>query len=243
MATLYRETTAEFHCYRRCRSAVVVLRGIISNMKFTDLGYMLWWLVLTSPLALNAQQGATHKRADHVVSPDGKFLFKYPGSLVGCKQDESNRWVPADGCGGYIPVCADYSSDSAGTVACVAYPTNEMKGTNFGAAAFSVNELKNIAGESACLKLKDSPPQAGKTRDETVNGVEFKVTKIESGAAGHLLESYVYRSFHNGTCYELDINIASANIGNYDPGTMKAFDVEKVERSLKAVLASFKFLK
>lgn len=216
---------------------------MIPYMKALSVVCGLLSLTLALSMALAAQPVDAHARAGHVVSPDGTFLFKYSGSLVWCEKDKDDRWAPSESCGAYMPICADFSSDSAATVACVAYPAGEMKGTNFSAAALAVNELKKIATESECLKLKDAPPQVGKTQQETLSGVEFRVTKLESGAAGHMLNSLVYRGFNNGTCYELDINIASTNIANYDPGTVKAFDAEKVERSLKAVLASFKFLK
>ena len=69
------------------------------------------------------------------------------------------------------------------------------------------------------------------------------MAEIGGAAAGNIIDGYVYRSFHNGRCYELDIRIATSNSGNSDPGTVKNFDYEKVHRTLKTVLESFKFLR
>ena len=47
---------------------------------------------------------------------------------------------------------------------------------------------------------------------ETINGVKFNVAEIDGLATGNLIRGYVYRSFHKGKCYELDIRIASSNL-------------------------------
>jgi hypothetical protein len=97
-------------------------------------------------------------------------------------------------------VCSNFDSDSGGTVACIAYPAQEMKGTNFEAAAFSVSEPKDATNESGCLKV--DVPDAN-FHYEIVNGVTYKVTRNQEGAAGHLLDGSVYRTFYNRKCYEL----------------------------------------
>jgi len=118
-----------------------------------------------------------------------------------------------------------------------------MKGTNFQAAAFSVNELKGIVAESECMKVDEPPPHVRKASNETVNGVPFEVIEADGVGLGNFIQGYVYRNFHNGKCYELDIRIASSNIANYDPGSVKSFDSETIRRILKAALASFRFLR
>jgi hypothetical protein len=204
------------------------------------------WLILMSSVFLNAQQAGSHQVGRrNFASPDGTFRFEYSDSLVACGRDpnQANWWVPDESYEAYTPVCSNFSCDSSETIACVAYPANEMKGTTFQAAAFSVSRLKKATAESECLKVEEPPPHVGKARNETVNGVKFKVTEAEGVATGNVIDGYVYRNFHKGKCYELDIRIASSNIGNFDPGTVKIFDSEKVERTLKAVLASFRFLR
>jgi hypothetical protein len=116
------------------------------------------------------------------------------------------------------------------------------EGTNFQAAAISVNELKGANTETKCRMVTEPPPHST-FHTETIHGVKFDVTETYGVATGNLIHGYVYRNFHKGNCYELDINIAYSNIGMYDPGTLKNFNSEKVKRALRGALASFKFLR
>jgi hypothetical protein len=216
---------------------------MIAVMKLVRGGYLV--LLMLACSLLSAQQGRTNQARKSFTSPDGAFNFEYSDSLVSCRRDphRDDWWLPDESCDAYTPVCSNFSCDSTGTIACIAYPASEMKGTTFQAAAFSVNERKEAPTESKCLKVEEPPPHVGNARNETVNGVGFKVTETDGVATGNLIDGYNYRTFHKGTCYELDIRIAFSNAVNYDPGTVKTFDSEKVERSLKKVLASFKFLR
>jgi hypothetical protein len=118
-----------------------------------------------------------------------------------------------------------------------------MKGTNFQAAAFSVSELKAPTTQAECLKVGEPPPHVGTARNESVNGVTFTVMETDGVATGNLIDGYVYRSFHRGKCYELDVRIAFSNPDYADPGTMKNFDFKAVHHRLKQVLDTFKFVK
>jgi hypothetical protein len=214
-------------------------------MKFTRLCLLLL-IILRLPFILCAQAVNNGRPAgSSFISPDGRFRLEYSDSLVSCRRDPNqvNWWVPDHSCDAYTPVCSNFSGDSSETVACIAYPANEMTGTNFQAAAFSVNELKKVTDESECLKVEEPPPHVGTARNEIVNGVKFQVTETDGVGLGNFIDGYVYRNFHNRKCYELDIRIASSNIANYDPGTVKSFDSEKVQRALKAVLGSFRFIR
>jgi len=219
-----------------------------SNSYMTGGSCLLLVMAMTLLLSagLNAQDPVSHRAPKKVfTSEDATFRFEYSDSLVSCKRDpgQAGRWIP-ESCSGYIPVCTDASDESNGTVACVAYPAADLrKGTNFQAAAFSVNQLKEADTESKCLSVDEPSPHDGASRSEMVNGVKFAVTESDGAAAGNLIDGYVYRSFHEKTCYELDIRIAYSNPGNYDPGAIKVFDSEEVRKRLKEVLETFTFLK
>ncbi len=116
-----------------------------------------------------------------------------------------------------------------------------MKGTNFQAAAFSVNEIKAATTQTECLNVEEPPPHVGRANTETVNGVTFTVVETDGVATGNLMDGYVYRNFHRNKCYELDVRIAFSNPANADPGMMKNFDLEMVHHRLKQVLDTFKF--
>jgi len=106
--------------------------------------------------------------------------------------------------------------------------------------AFSVNQLDALTAEE-CLHVTE--PHPATSRNEKVNGVTFDVFDVGGVAAGNLLAADAYRSFHQNRCCELDLRIAFASMGPFDPGTMKESDYEAVHRSLKSVLDTFTFLK
>jgi hypothetical protein len=136
--------------------------------------------------------------------------LEYPDSLVTCKRDpqQSGRWKPEGSCEAYIPVCSDVYGDSAATVMCLAYPASKMSGTNFQAAAFSVNRLQQAKTEAECLRVAEPPPHWKPSHAENINGVKFNVTHTDGVATGNLIDGYVYRAFHRNNCYELDIRIS-----------------------------------
>jgi len=175
------------------------------------------------------------------TSPDRSFTFKYPDSLVRCRRDpkEPEYWMPKS-CSDYIPVCSNSSGPEkpANTIACVAYPADTMKGTNFEAAAFSVNRLNANDGR-ACRNVAGA---IGRTRAQKINGVTFTVANTDGVGLGHRMTGVAYRSFHRNTCYELDIRIASTNAAGFE-GTVREFSYDPVYRSLESVLKTFQFLR
>lgn len=202
-------------------------------------------LVLTSFVLLTAQVDAAHKGRNGFTSTDGTFHFEYAASLVPCgrNSNQPDRWEPDDSCEAYTPVCSDFSGESDGTIACIAYPAEAMKGTNFEAAAFSVSELKAATTEAECVKVEEPPPHIGSAHKTTVKGVSFVVIETDGVATGNLIHGYAYRSFHRDKCYELDMRIASGNPAYADPGIMKSFDPKLVHHRLKQVLDTFTFIK
>ena len=200
-------------------------------------------LILTSLVVLTAQEDSARKVS--FTSADGAFHFEYPASLVRCGRNpnQADRWGPDESCEAFIPVCSDFSGQSGGTVTCIAYPAEGMKGTNFQAAAFSVSELRAATTQAECLKVEEPPPHVGGARKETVNGATFTVIETDGVATGNLIDGYVYRSFHREKCYELDVRIAFSNPAYAHPGMMKNFDLKAVHHDLKRVLDTFKFVK
>ena len=126
---------------------------------------------------------------------------------------------------------------------CVAYTAEASPDTNLDGAAFSVNEIRDAESLKSCFSLPEPPPKVSPSHVENINGARFIATQVEGVGSGHSLEGYVYRAFHHGKCYELDIRIVTENGTGYDPGTLKNFDVEQVRNSLKIALNSFTFLK
>ncbi|HYK92153.1 MAG TPA: hypothetical protein VE398_25550 [Acidobacteriota bacterium] len=171
---------------------------------------------------------------------NGKFEFEYPASYFVCEQiraDEPTSWGPWESCRSMIPICG-VPKDGGTVRACVALPNADYKGTNFSGAAFSVSILETGKSERKCLGGDRGP-----LHSEAINGVKFVVSWDAGAAAGHYMESYIYRDFRDNVCYELDLNIASASIGAFDPGTVKEFDSGEVRERLRQVLDTFRFVK
>ena len=215
--------------------------------KTSGAGFVLVGIALTflHPVVSDPKRQVSHNPVEiSFMSPDGTFAFKYASSLLMCKRDpnQPDWWTPGRSCEAYTPVCSDSSGIKDATVVCVAYPADSLKGTNFQAAAFSVNQ-RDAANTEECLKVTEPPPLVGPIRSETINGVKFNVIETDGVAAGNLIDGVAYRSFHRNRCYELDIRVAFSNIGNFDPGTVREFDSEAVHGPLKSVLNTFQFLK
>src|SRR3954471_13170666 len=100
-------------------------------------------LILIGRCVVFSAQAPPSQKDRIFTALDGTFRFSYSRAMVSCQRNsnQSNRWEPDDSCNAYIPVCSDFSGDSAATLACIAYPASGTKGTNLEAAAFSVNEL------------------------------------------------------------------------------------------------------
>lgn len=200
-------------------------------------------LTFSLPVVSDPQSKVAQKSVDvRFVSPDGAFAFSYPSSLIKCEKDpkQENLWIPARSCGGYVPVCADAFLDQDATVVCIAYPAETLNGTNFQAAAFSVSQL-HVTTADECLQVTE--PHPATSRKEKVNGETFEVFDVGGVALGNVSDADAYRTFHQNRCYELGVRVAFSNIANFDPGTVKEFDGKAVDRALKSMLNTFKFLK
>jgi hypothetical protein len=136
----------------------------------------------------------------------------------------------------YIPICPET------TVGCVFYMGTDYKGTNFGAAGVSVNIDPTLNTEAKCYNFKVSTnaaqQEAGTT---TINGVNFRSATGGEGATGHFIKIQIYRNFHNKRCYEIQQSFVYTNIDNYEPGTVKEFNMEEVWQ-LQPIVQSFEFV-
>lgn len=213
--------------------------------KYRLAGCLLIGIALTFSMLVwsDPQRHIAQKSADiRFVSPDGTFAFTYPNSLIKCEKDpkQEDWWIPARSCEAVIPVCSYASLTKDATVACISYPAETLTGTNFEAAAFSVNKLDEATADE-CLQVTE--PHPATSHKEKINGETFDVFDVGGVAAGSFLAADAYRNFHQNRCYELDLRVAFVSMGALDPGTVKEFDGKEVDRALRSVLNTFKFLK
>jgi|GEM_PF-4806373 len=112
--------------------------------------------------------------------------------------------------------------------------------TNLGDAAFTVSEATTKT-EKECLTLNLPEGSDGFKDTKTINGVNFFTTTGAGAGAGNLYDMKTYRTFVSPTCYELNETIHTAQIGNFDPGTVTEVNKDEIWAKLEGILATFKF--
>jgi hypothetical protein len=146
------------------------------------------------------------------TSPDGIFRFKYSDVLVDCmsagKQENGTGSSVPESCMSQGAICDGPGSEGS-TMACLAYPKDKFEDKpHFVAASFYVSEIHSAKTEKKCLK--GSPDwfvinsKAGTT---TINQVIYETFEIGDNWAGSGESGPAYRTFHEGKCYELGIQI------------------------------------
>lgn len=181
------------------------------------------------------------------VSPDHNFQFNYSDILMVCQKQgagENSTWVPAKNCAAYHPVCDAETPESYNAIACLAYPKNKFTDTDaFEAATFSVEILSGSTAESCRAKPADGLFEA---RDPIlIHGVSFAAFEFGEGGMNQAVSGTMYRTFHAGKCYQLGINVATANADVFDPPAreMSKSDWNEVNGRLEQARDSFEFLK
>jgi hypothetical protein len=183
------------------------------------------------------------------TSPDGSFQFKYWHRLIRCTLNQENNGSPVDqlaidACTSQAPMCNRDSSSS--TFACFAFPKDKFKKKpTFMAATFFVSEIGGATTTESCLAGSKYWLNA-RTENTEINAATFRHFSISDAWLGGGQWGEIYRAFHNGKCYELGIQQAHTSSGGFDPGTIQTFtkqDQAEVDRRLRQVLHSFRFLK
>lgn len=129
-------------------------------------------------------------------------------------------------------------------VACVFYSGKAYTGTNLRGAGVSINIAPSLDSQAKCYNFENlSFEMEGAVADVTINGVSFKSATGGEGSMGRSDEVRIYRNFHNNRCYELEQRVASGNIANYDPGTIKKFNRDRIWRELQDIVGTFSFTK
>jgi len=173
------------------------------------------------------------------ISYPKSFRFVEPGHL-----DEVQRLS-------FIPVCQEAS------VVCITYPRGKYPGTTFEGAGFEIS-LVSAKSQSMCLTPPSHPDTSAPGysyrvafvvsqthASKVINGVTFEHGEAAGVATGHVVSTDLYRTFHNGKCYELSVNIAQSNFERSPerPREFNAEDSKRVDKDMNSILDSFRFLK
>ena len=113
-----------------------------------------------------------------------------------------------------------------------AIPARWWKGTNLSEdSRVSVEILPNA---SACTPDLFQDNATG-SYVETVGANTFNISKGGDAGAGNFYEDDVYAVANSKPCIAIRYFIHSHNIGNYDPGSVRAYDAEGLIREFDAI--------
>jgi hypothetical protein len=207
----------------------------------------LWLVALSAGMQVQNPQPANPLKI--FTAPDGTFQFQYSDALIVCeaRRQESGGylWVPAEHCMAYHPVCDALTPEQYEAIACLAYPRNKFTASPaFEAATFSVEIIKEVPTAKACAVRPDGdtftlqPPIK-------IQGVSFTVFKLGEWGMSQNTTGTLYRTFHNGQCYQLGINDGRSTAWADTPPwrDMTEHDWTEINRVLEQARDSFRFLK
>jgi hypothetical protein len=207
-------------------------------------------IVLTLIAGLASQAASAQTRAQElasVTSPDRVFQVRYPKSLLVCAHRDGENpdvWSP-EACAADIPVC-DNSGHAGNVILCLAYPTDAFHGSELQAAAFSVSSIDNYASAKECAQ-KWPRSNTSDIHSEDVGGLHFQAAKAAETGNGHVAEQSIYRIFHKGTCYEVDVNLTvaldSAFAAEDKPRKLTPAERQTIQQTLIKAVSGFRFLK
>jgi len=214
---------------------------IISSMSLASVGLAVTFASWT-PSAQTRPQEFTS-----ITSSDSVFRVRYPKSLLVCSHrdgENPDEWSPQD-CAADIPVC-DNSGHAGNVILCLASPTAEFQRSELQAAAFSVSRIDNLTGAKECLQ-KWPRTDTSDIHSEAIGGLQFQAAKARETGNSHVAEQHIYRIFHKGACYELDVNLTLALDTAFAPEDvprkLTTAEREKIKDLLMRALRGFRFLK
>jgi hypothetical protein len=194
------------------------------------------------------KKNATTSELAMLTSHDGDFQVKYPQNLIRCERLDAENpdiWRPEHGCAAPIAVC-DNSGHSGEVGACLAYPLDDFHGSELQAAALSVSRLDGFSSATECAKRWASR-DTQEVHSEKIGALTFQTAKVLETEASHVADRSIYRTFHDATCYELDVNLsialASAFAAEDVPRKLTDAERDKIKASLTQALQGFRFLK
>ncbi len=182
-----------------------------------------------------------------LTGTDGAFQIRYPKALLECTHldgENPDVWSREE-CIADIPVC-DNSGHAGDVLACLAYPVDESKKSELQAAAFSVSKIENLRTAKEC-EQKWARSNTTDVHSERIAGMEMQAARAEQTESSHVSEQNIYRIFHGGGCYELDVNLTTAMDSAFAaedvPRKLTPAEREEIKRSLRQALEGFRFLK
>jgi hypothetical protein len=164
------------------------------------------------------------------TSTDYGFTISYPPTV------RMYNIARGEDPGGDPAICEDT------TVACFGYPGDEFDGTNFAGAGIAINVLRDPKTEQECNTLGSAQYPSPATRTVNIHGTRFHVGDAGGGSGMKYQNGLAYRALYQNVCFEIETQIDGVSMSVYDPGTIKEFDSEKLEKLFDEMVPTFQFV-
>jgi hypothetical protein len=119
--------------------------------------------------------------------------------------------------------------DSQFTLARIEIPKGFYSDTDLKTAYFTLSLNQDIAEQDCVASV--SPDKHGEVQNESINGVNFRWSEMESGGHGSANKVRNYVTFANDTCYEVEMGVKTEN-----DGLAREVNPDQVMRRLNAIL-------
>ncbi len=161
-----------------------------------------------------------------------RFTFSYPSDFA-----LSTQLTFAETPLSYSISC-DTKDVSSGDRACLYYIGGQTS-DGFEAADFEVSASASTTATD-CTKTIQRYVGGPTTQQKSLNGFIYYVDKVGGAGLGHYISTDQYRTYRNGVCYTIALNVAS-NAGASEKGLNSTFS-NMISAKLQSILSSFKFI-
>jgi hypothetical protein len=175
-------------------------------------------LLLAPMISVFGQQTARGLR--RFFSKESNVGFRYPAGW---------KFQPGDG---------SVAGDNFSRLATVYVPEKSYPRTNFSEANATV--AVGSVSEAACKEFQPDA-QSEKPRRIRISNLTFYTVSGEEGSAGTVYRRRNYRTFHDGKCYEVSLELQTRNMAAYDPETVKAVNDKMIFNLLETVVHTLYF--
>ena len=157
-----------------------------------------------------------------------RFSFSYPTDFA-LSNDLTSAAIPQS----YSLNCTDIGGSNAPL--CLWY-IGKQTSDGFDAADLEVS-ISTLATATECTETRERYGQ--KTQQKSINGITYYYDLAGGAAVGHYLSTHQYRTYKNGACLTISLNVDS-NPGKLEKGLDAKF-LNMMFEKLEAVFDTFKF--
>lgn len=119
--------------------------------------------------------------------------------------------------------------------------TQSYADTNLDEAYFLFGSSTDPQIVSVCTEPGPAGGQQTTPENVTVHGIPFVMYRAVDVAAGNIYDQFLYRTIHEGMCFEIVYYMHYTNINNYAPGKTAEFDRDALLQKFDQILSTFAF--